>query len=235
MRIEVLASGSSGNCTYISDGATALLLDAGLPYTRIQTELWGLGLKIEDISGVLVTHEHGDHAKAAKDFARRMKKVVMSKGTEEALNLQQVRSVAALKPMFHKTIGTFIVVGFPVEHDAAEPFGFWIISEKTNETLLFVTDTQFVRYKFYSIDYLLIECNYVHSVLEDNVRSGALPYGRRVEDSHMSLDTLEELIKSLGPHPIKEIHVLHLSDKNSDEAFIEERIQAVSGSLVFVH
>ena len=67
MEVKVLASGSSGNAYRISDGETALLLDAGIPLKAIQA---GLGFRVRDIMGCFVTHAHKDHSKAAKDLAR---------------------------------------------------------------------------------------------------------------------------------------------------------------------
>mgnify|MGYP002524215013 CR=1 FL=1 len=65
MDIKIFASGSSGNCYQINDGKTSLLLECGIPKQRI---LSAIGYDIGKISGVLISHEHGDHAKAAKDM-----------------------------------------------------------------------------------------------------------------------------------------------------------------------
>ena len=67
MLINPIASGSSGNAYYISDGQSSLLLDAGIPLAQIQA---GCGYKVSQLSGCLVTHGHGDHVKAAKALAR---------------------------------------------------------------------------------------------------------------------------------------------------------------------
>lgn len=235
MKIKVIASGSSGNCTYISDGVSALLLDAGLAFSYLKTSLWRNGLSLHRINGVLITHEHQDHAACVKKLIEAGVFGVMSQGTREALRLERYPLIRVLKPLSETRIGTFTIMGFPVEHDAAEPYGFLIQSNHTNEKLLFITDTKYVRYKFQDIDYLLIECNYVDAVLEENMRDGALTYGSRVKESHMSLETVEELVKSLGQHQLKEVHVMHLSDKNSDEAFIKERLMQVSGSPIYIH
>lgn len=65
--IKVLASGSKGNCYLIDNGETKLLLDAGIPFNQIQI---GCDFHVSDISGCLVSHRHGDHAKAIKDLLK---------------------------------------------------------------------------------------------------------------------------------------------------------------------
>ena len=67
MKIQILASGSSGNAYIIGDGETSLLLDAGIPLKAIQT---GSGFRVRQLAGCFITHSHKDHSKAAKDLAR---------------------------------------------------------------------------------------------------------------------------------------------------------------------
>ena len=67
MKIEVIASGSSGNCYKVSNEDTTLLIECGIPYKKIQK---ALNFKTTDIDGVLVSHEHGDHSKACKDLIK---------------------------------------------------------------------------------------------------------------------------------------------------------------------
>ena len=82
--IKILASGSNGNCYTVDDGQTCIMLDCGLPFNRIKKMT---DFKIPD--AVLVTHEHCDHAKAAKDFINRGVDVYLTKGTSEALQLPE--------------------------------------------------------------------------------------------------------------------------------------------------
>ena len=69
MIIRPIASGSSGNCYYVSDGITELLLDCGIPIKRICEALWDMGTRLSNIEGCFVTHSHGDHVKAAQKLA----------------------------------------------------------------------------------------------------------------------------------------------------------------------
>ena len=70
MRVDILASGSSGNCMHIGSGTGDILIDAGISMRRIQAGLGNLGLELDDISGVLITHEHSDHVSGLKMLAK---------------------------------------------------------------------------------------------------------------------------------------------------------------------
>ena len=121
MVIDVLASGSKGNCYIISDGQSKLMLDCGIPYGEIQ-EACGFNL-CSQINGVLVTHEHSDHIRSAQRLMKSAINVYASRGTLEAGHLSGHRA-KVLKPHIQTHISTFVVLPFDVEHDAAEPLGF---------------------------------------------------------------------------------------------------------------
>lgn len=144
MLINPIASGSSGNAYYISDGQSNLLLDAGIPLAQIQA---GCGYKVSQLSGCLVTHGHGDHVKAAKALARMGVNIYTSQGTADMANLtgHRICTVRALES-FHA--GTFEVLPFDVEHDVPEPLGFLIRSTVTGEKVLYFTDTVYIKYTF---------------------------------------------------------------------------------------
>lgn len=110
MLINPIASGSSGNAYYISDGQSSLLLDAGIPLAQIQA---GCGYKVSQLSGCLVTHGHGDHVKAAKALARMGVNIYTSQGTADMANLtgHRICTVRALES-FHA--GTFEVLMGPL-------------------------------------------------------------------------------------------------------------------------
>ena len=81
MRIFVFASGSSGNCMLISDGATNLLVDAGISMRRVESSLRQAGMTVKDIDGVLVTHEHSDHVSGLKMLLKHYKPPVYAPHT----------------------------------------------------------------------------------------------------------------------------------------------------------
>ena len=232
MEIKVLASGSSGNAYTISDGATTLLLDAGIPLKEIQI---GTGFKVRQLSGAFVTHEHKDHSKAMNDLARLGVDVYASRGTMEACGLSGHR----FHPVEARTeldVGTFRILPFDVEHDAAEPLGFLFTSMSTGEKLLYFTDTYFVRYRFQGLTHIMAECNYTEQGIRDSVAEGRIPIEMvpRLVRSHMSLEHLLEMLRANDMSTVRQIYLLHMSDNNSEAQRMKEAVQRQTGVEVYL-
>lgn len=227
MDIQVLASSSKGNCYRVSDGKTSVLLDCGIPYDRI---LKGLDFKISDISGVLVTHCHQDHIKAAKEIAKHGIDIYSSKGTFDRAELvgHRFKKVKAHECF---NVGSFSVYPFDVQHDAPEPLGFMLTSTLTGEKLLYFTDTYYVKYVFKGLNYMMCECNYSDESIDPNINHALRD---RIMESHMSLEHLLELLKANDLSNVKAIYLLHLSDSNSDEKLFKTEVQKLTGKEVYV-
>lgn len=232
MNITVIASGSSGNAYRITDGDTALLLDAGIPLQRIKQ---ALNFRVRDLAGCLITHAHGDHAKAAGDLAKAGVDVYTSQGTIDACRLtgHRMKPVKALKEVM---IGTFAVLPFDVQHDAPEPLGFLLTSRRTGEKLLYFTDTYYLKYRFTGLTHIMGECNYSMDIVEQSVRNGYIPpeLVPRLIKSHMSLEHFLDLLKANDLHEVKQIYLLHLSNNNSDAERFREAVQKLTGTEVYV-
>lgn len=234
MKIEIIASGSSGNCYKISNEDTTLLIECGIPYKKIQE---ALDFKTASIDGVLVSHEHMDHAKACKDLIKAGVDLYMTKGTKEALKLGSHRvkiidfySKYINRDMGFFEIGSFKVKAFETIHDAKEPVGFVIYDSLEREELVFITDTQYSIYNF-SPDYFMIEINYDKKTINDNQNLNN-KLRKRIKENHMSLETAINLLEKSDLKRLKKIYVMHLSDSNSDAKFIKESLQAVAGVSV---
>lgn len=231
MNIEILASGSSGNAYLIGDGQTTLLLDAGISYRELQIKS---GFKMSSVKGCLVTHEHKDHCKAVKDLVKNGISIYMSKGTKEALGIEnhRIKTIASLKDI---EIGSFIVKSFDVEHDVKEPLGFLIVSKLTKETLLYFTDTYYLKYRFENINYILGECNYDDESLKDSLANGMnVERAKRLYKSHMSLENLLVFLQSNDLTKLKKIYLLHLSNDNANEEKMKLEIQKQTGVEVVI-
>lgn len=231
IEIKTLATGSTGNCYYVTDGSTPLLLECGISFKQIQK---ALNFKTSNIAGVLVTHEHKDHCKAVKEVADRGLDIYMSLGTKDALGIEHHR-FRAVENKKQFRIGTWTILPFDVQHDTAEPFGF-MLANQDGERLLFATDTYYIRYKFPGLTHLMIESNYSQKILDENVESERIPsfLRDRVMQSHFSLENLITFLKVNDLSKVQEIHLLHLSDSNSDEIEFKRAVQAVTGKLVYV-
>lgn len=233
MEILIIASSSRGNAYRISDGQTSLLLECGVPVKKIQE---ALQFKLHKIEGCLITHEHMDHAKAAKDLIKKGVDIYGSVGTLKALNLLQHHRSGRLYDRVAQAIGTFQVLPFDVQHDAAEPLGFLIESTVTGERLLFFTDTYYLKYTFDRLSIIMGECNYSTEIINENVNNGSIPeaHKNRVIRSHMSIETLLEFIKANDTSQLKKIYLLHMSDGNSNEDEFKRRVQEITGVEVEV-
>lgn len=221
MKFETFASSSQGNCYAVSDGATAIMLECGLAYKKLQ--------KLTDFSlcefrACLVSHEHKDHAKAVNDLIKRGMDVYMSQGTAEALETDAVNLIENMEQF---NIGSLDIVPFTTFHDAAEPLGFLIKSRLDGDVLAFATDTVNLRYRFPGLNILAIEANYDKAILD---RCEKMPekVRHRISNAHMEIDTLCDYLRSLDLSQCREIHLLHLSDATSHEGhFINKVARAV--------
>lgn len=231
IEIKTLATGSKGNCYHITDGSTPLLLECGISFKQIQQ---GVNFETSSLGGVLVTHEHKDHCKGVESVLNRGLDVYMSKGTQDALQLQHHRIVTVnSKKQFR--VGTWTILPFDVQHDVNEPLGFLLQSDNGGK-LLFATDTYYVKYRFTGLTHIMIECNYDQQTLDDNVESGRVhpAMRKRVMKSHFSLENLLEFFKANDLSKVEEIHLLHLSDGNSNAERIFKAVARATGKMIFI-
>lgn len=231
INITPLGSSSAGNAYRVTDGKTILLLEAGLRYRDIQR---ALNFRMSGITGCLISHEHGDHCKAAADLAKAGVDIYASSGTLAALQLPAHRAkVIQAKRQF--TIGTWTILPFDVEHDVAEPLGFLLMNQEM-EKLVFITDSFYCRYRFPGLTHIMIETNFSERILDQNIIDGRIPavMKRRLIRSHFSFENAKDFLKANDLSRVQEIWLLHLSDTNSDEALFKREIQQITGKQVLV-
>lgn len=239
MDIEVLGTGSSGNCYKVKIGRATLLLECGLPYKLIQRKL---NFKVSEIDACLITHEHQDHAKAIKYLMKAGIDCYMTKGTAEALGVSGHRLNTFYKSPDRrwqynfKLLRDLIILPFEAVHDVAEPVSYFIKTKDDKESLVFVTDTAYMKYKIPACDVLMIECNYVKSVLDKRVEEEKINISlrNRIVKNHLSLESLVEALKVANLSKCKKIYLMHLSDSNSDEKLIKRTIQELTGVEVVI-
>ena len=231
IEVTAIASSSKGNCYRITDGSTSLLLECGINYRDIQK---ALNFQMTQISGCLISHEHGDHVKSIRDVLKAGIDCYMSPGTARAINVShhRIKLVEAGKPF---KIGTFQIMAFDVQHDVAQPYGF-LIMNKEGEKLLFATDTYYIKYKFPGLTHILVECNYSEKILKENIENGSVPkvMEKRLLQSHFSLENVKEFFKANDLSKVQEIWLLHLSSSNSDEKWFKEEIMRLTGKVVYI-
>lgn len=224
-KIQIVESSSAGNLYSIQQGNKALLVEAGVNIPNVD---W-------DIVGCLISHEHKDHAKYAKKFAKYGIDCYMTEGTKNALEDTHYR---------FKTIGygydnrinineDITVIAFEIDHDAAEPAGFLIKSGQ--DRILYASDTSHIKYKFKDLTYLMIECNYDGESIEKNLneRYIDIPHKQRVQRSHLSLEMVLDFLKKNDISKLKEIYLLHLSSTNANIDKIVRSIKTTTGVPVY--
>lgn len=231
MDIKVLASGSSGNCYYVSDGDSPVLIECGLPWKQIQQDI---NFRTSELAGVLVSHEHQDHCKSIKDVMKAGIDCYMSQGTAEALGLSGHR-LHLVKSLQQFRLGNWAALPFRTQHDAKEPLGF-LLANNAGDKLLCATDTYYLKYKFRGLTHIMIECNYALDILQKNVAAGMVPAAvkDRVLRSHFSLEHVKDFLRANDLSEVREIWLLHLSDGNSDAERFKREIQGSSGKPVYI-
>ena len=175
-----------------------------------------------------------DHSKAVKDIMRAGIDCYMSRGTAEALGISGHRlNIIKAKQQFR--IGTWTILPFETQHDAAEPLGF-LLANQEREKLLYATDTYYIRYRFRRLTHIAVECNYSLDILKRNVDAGTVPkeLKTRILKSHFSLENVKQFLRANDLSKVQEIWLLHLSDGNSNAERFKREIQELTGKMVFV-
>lgn len=232
MQIKILATGSKGNCYYISDGVTGLLIECGIRYTDIMRRLnYNLG----NIRAVLVSHAHNDHSLCAAEMAEMGFDMLMPKETAEKLELDDYPNVIAADPYpYQYRVNTFSISPFPLVHFNTDGskcpcFGYLIASSATREKLIFATDTAYINPQFKGITHAMIEVNYISNFFNDDV----IPeVEKRRLKSHMSLETAVQFLESTDRSALKAIYAIHGSETRSDKDEVYRTLAPYAAEVV---
>jgi len=218
VRFASLGSGSNGNATLVQVGDTLLLVDAGFSARVIHERLQTIGISAEDITAILVSHEHSDHVKGVSVLARRFGiPVWLTRGTWRRLKDKNIPTVEYLHAHGSFRIGDAKVTPFPVPHDAAEPCQYVIGDGKRRFAI--ATDmgcvTPYVNERLTGVDALLLEANYDNDML----RNGSYPYAlqTRIDGryGHLSNNQSAVLAASLEHPGLQKLFLGHLSENNN--------------------
>lgn len=224
MRLHVIASGSTGNAYLLDFGGDQLLLECGVRWPLLRE---ALGSDLTYLRAAFVSHEHADHSKAAADLLWRGIPCIMSEGTREALELPP--SPRLITPSHNRqfSFSNFDILQFPTEHDATDPCGWLIQYRPTGETLLFATDTYYLRIQPRGVHYCMIECNFIAETLERNILAGRVPeeMRHRLLHSHFSLENVLGFFDAADLSKTRGIVLLHMSGNNADEARMVDAVR----------
>jgi phosphoribosyl 1,2-cyclic phosphodiesterase len=225
--VSVLASGSRGNCALVASSSTRILVDAGLSGRETFKRLRAVGGRPEDISAILITHEHSDHVAGLRRLATKLDvPVFITAPTHQAWN-RAMRDEEGQTPELAKAehfcagrsfrVGDIEVVPFTIPHDAVDPVGFTFRAEGIK--VGFATDLGYmpsnVRNQLRGSTVLVMESN--HDV--EMLRTGSYPWSvkQRVMSrvGHLSNEALAEFFSSDYDGDAEYIVLAHLSEQNN--------------------
>lgn len=214
MKVCTLASGSSGNSLLIDTGETKILVDAGISLRQIKLRLAQLDVEVDDIDGVIVTHEHSDHTAALP----RLKTPVHVVSSTTHIWKDKLHSMAEFASDCAFSIRGLLVTPFSVPHDALDPVGFTIESQK-GEKLGLVTDigsvTGLVKERLKGCDILVIEFNHCSDILLYSHYPWDLKQRIKGRLGHLSNIQGAELLQTLLHRGLKHVVLAHLSQVNN--------------------
>ncbi|MGY4385547.1 phosphoribosyl 1,2-cyclic phosphodiesterase [Pedobacter sp. UYP24] len=219
LHIASLNSGSNGNCYYVGNNEEAILVDAGLSCRETERRMQRIGLSIQKVKAIFISHEHTDHIKGLCNLASKYNlPVYLTTGTHISckFNLRQdlIKYIGANNPVH---IGNLEVIGFPKLHDAAEPFSFIVSCGATRVgvfTDLGIVCEQLAFY-FKQCNAAFLEANYDDELLSKS----AYPYflKRRITGGkgHLSNKQALDLFISHKPAYMSHLLLSHLSKDNN--------------------
>ncbi len=233
LAVCTLASGSKGNATYISDGETSILIDAGLSGIELKRRLTSRGLTPEQLDAVVVTHEHRDHIRGVGILSRRYKlPVYINRKTHKAS--PQLGGLHDTRPFecgttFH--ISNLAIHPFSISHDAEDPAGFTIGQDGT--TIAIVTDlgvaTSMVKAHLKHCALLILEANHDPKMLETGPYPWPLKQRIKSRAGHLSNLSSKILLEGLQHEKLQHVILAHLSEiNNTPQKAFDEVAKAIT-------
>ncbi len=239
MRFACLGSGSKGNAWLVESGKTRVMLDCGFGLSDTARRLARLGLVPEDVSALVLTHEHSDHVRGALPFSRRHGcPVWMSHGTRAVLAAQGDLPADACRVINGHdafAVGDLSLQAFPVPHDAREPVQYVVTDGAVRWGLL--TDlghvTAHVQASLAGCHALALECNHDTAMLQAGRYPPALK--KRILGNYGHLDNsaaatlLGTLVQAEGTPKWTHIVAAHLSEENNSPDLARQALAAAMG------
>jgi len=220
MKICSLGSGSKGNCFYISESQTGILVDAGLPVRKLKERLAHAGLSLNAISAILFTHDHGDHYQGVMGLLRECPALPLyaTEGTAEGIERAFQRASWAWRIFERKTpfeIGPLTITPFPVPHNAADPVGFIVAAHERRLGL--ATDLgclpPLLREALAECHALVLESNYDTDMLMMSGRPWSVKTRIAGLRGHLSNDDAATCIRAMQSTVLQTLLLAHISEE----------------------
>jgi phosphoribosyl 1,2-cyclic phosphodiesterase len=223
MEVCTLASSSSGNCTLVSHGDTHILIDAGISLKRVKASLSALGVSLDSLSAVFITHDHSDHISGLPILTKYLRaQIFVSDDTGAAIERSifsrtQLTRITPGAVYEHKSLS---VEAFPTSHDTPGSVGFRITDGA--RTFLYATDlgivTREVREAGRGAHFAILEANHDLTLLKNGPYPAHLKRRIASETGHLSNDAGGAFALELASSGTRQIVLAHLSDENNTPA-----------------
>lgn len=238
LKIASLNSGSNGNCYYIANEEEAVLVDVGISCREIERRMLRIGLGLQKVKAIFISHEHIDHVRGVEGTSRRYQiPVYISEGT---LRNSQVKIDAELIRSFegHKgiAVGGLTVTGFGKRHDAADPYSF--VVEGNGVTIGVFTDIgsacENVTTYFKCCHAAFLESNYDEEMLANGRYPAFLKQRIAGDHGHLSNKQALDLFLNHKPGYMSLVLPSHLSRDNNNPKLVQDLFEAQAGNTKVV-
>ena len=217
MRLRVFGSGSQGNALAIRSGGTLLLVDCGFSCRELEKRMSACGVRADDVTALLFTHDHADHCKGIATFHKRHPQVPLYANGNTADAIATLTGVEDGWRVFETTepfsIGEIEVTSFSVSHDAADAVGY-LFSDET-ASLFVGTDmgvpTLPVKYALARATCAVLESNHDPTLLACSDRPVSLKQRIAGRCGHLSNQDAADLVREVAPSRLKTLLLAHLS------------------------
>ena len=218
MRFASLGSGSRGNATLVRYGQTTLMVDCGFSAREAEKRLQRLAVEPQQLSAILITHEHADHMAGIRVLARRYRlPVYATPGTAGCLPEDVTDLVKEFNCHERFAIDDIEVEPFPVPHDAREPSQF--VFGNGQHRLGLLTDvgsiTPLIEETLTGCDALLLEANHDMVMLENGEYPDHLKKRVAGRFGHLNNVQSASLLEKIDTSRLQHIVAMHISEKNN--------------------
>ena len=221
-KISVLASGSSGNSIFISDGKKNILIDAGLSGKDLEKRLKKINISANEIDAIIITHEHRDHISGAGVISRRYDIPIYANNLTWKHSYECIGNVAERYCRIIKNdfmIGDIAIHPFSISHDAASPLAYILYCN--NKSVGIATDMGYFDEKIVKelqgLDFLIIEANHDLDMLMTGNYPWKVKHRIKGEKGHLSNDDTAALLPKVIENNAPHILLAHLSEDNNDK------------------
>jgi len=226
LHISVLASGSKGNSIYISNGKTAILVDAGLSKSELIHRLEKRAIDPKKIRAIILSHEHTDHVRGASSFSRQFRIPVYTTEKTFAKAKEKISKPNSLCTFSHETtffIDQLEIRPFSIFHDAYDPSGFTITFDgvKIGIAIDLGIATAVARKHLKNCHFLILEANHDMEMLLNGPYPWFLKQRIKSEYGHLSNTDAQELLYEIYHAELKHVVFAHISEKNNCVRLLE--------------